>query len=127
MKHYIFHAKKWRQRTPQRNSRIEKMINILRSCQNAQQLNIAWKFVSEICRNSIERDEMFSVYLDTALNDIKDLTATFTQVEDKWEFSGMFVKATGIIKDGTKEANRVVFLPSQKEIEVKHFKSLDYV
>jgi hypothetical protein len=128
MKHYIFHALEWRKTTPQRSTRKEKLINILRSCKNARQLNAAWKFASSVSKNSLEREELAAIFKDHAINGITDLTATLTTVKDRWKYEGMFVYATGYIdaREGMK-ADRVVFIPEDREISVKNVNFLQNV
>jgi hypothetical protein len=122
MNHYIRQAIKWRKGTPERQNKIEKIVNTIRSCRTDQQLYSAIRLVETSSSNSMEKEQLMDVVMDVAVNHAKDCTAevgtfhnNFTLSSLLWWITGFKCEQEGII------ITRAVFKPTMQEVDLRRF------
>lgn len=120
MNYLVRQAIKWRKQHQERNSRVEKIINTIRSCKTDEQLLTAIKLVDVSSRNQLEKEQFDDVILEVAINQAKDVTAQNFESHDCFLYNSLLWHITGEKTEDGLKVNRAVFIPRKLEIDLSN-------
>lgn len=121
MNYLVRQAIKWRKNHQERNSRVEKIINTIRSCKTDEQLLTAIKLVDVSARNHVEKQQFDDVILEVAVNQAKDVTAQHFTSHDCFLYNSLLWHITGEKKEDGLKVNRAVFIPRSMEVDLSKY------
>ena len=119
MNYFVRQAIKWRKTNQERSNRVEKIINVIRSCKTDEQLITAIKLVEQSSVNNIEKEQFNDIVLEVASNQVKDVTMTHHSNHVNFVYNSVLWFITGEHKENDDVViNRAVFIPWNLEVDL---------
>lgn len=118
MNYFVRQAIKWRKSNQERSNRVEKIINVIRSCKTDEQLMTAINLVNQVSINNIERSQFNEIILEVASQQVKDVTMSHHIKHENFVYNSLLWLITGERSENDIVINRAVFIPWYMEVDL---------